>query len=104
MQPRRIVVSGYSKPLNVTFGPTQWYSLWVDCWCLGGSFEWGLNVPFRATPPIAYASKNNDEWQYRELVIALDKPVLTVTVIGMLKQHDGAALFTRISVQEELTK
>jgi len=86
-----LVVSGWSKAADVGGSADADYSLYVDLLYTDGTPLWGQTANFRT---------GTHDWERRELTIIPEKPVKTLTVHCLFRNHSGKAWFNDISVRE----
>ncbi len=86
-----IVVQGWSKSAGVSGGSDSDYSLYADLVCTDGTPVWGQVAAFRA---------GTHDWQFRRLVILPQKPIRTLTLNCLFRNHGGTVWFDDVSVQE----
>ncbi|MGA2657103.1 MAG: hypothetical protein ABSH34_06245 [Verrucomicrobiota bacterium] len=86
-----LVVRGWSKAENVSGGPDNDYSLYVDILYADGSTLWGQTANFHA---------GTHDWEEREMVILPEKPVKALTLHCLLRGHSGRAWFDDVAVEE----
>jgi hypothetical protein len=86
-----LVVRGWSKAENVSGGPDNDYSLYVDILYADGSTLWGQTANFHA---------GTHDWERREVIILPEKPVKVLTLHCLLRGHSGRAWFDDVAVEE----
>ena len=86
-----LVIEGWSKAANVTGGSDNDYSLYADLIYADGTTLWGQAARFRA---------GTHDWQQRRLVIFPQKPVKTLTLHCLFRNHGGTVWFDDVSVRE----
>src|SRR6185369_2887517 len=86
-----LVFRGWSKAEAVNGGRDSDYSIYVDLLYNDGAPLWGQTANFRT---------GTHDWELRELVILPEKPVKSVTVHCLFRNHSGVAWFDEMSVSE----
>ena len=86
-----LVISGWSKAAGVSGSSDSDYSLYVDLIYTDGTPLWGQTAHFRV---------GTHEWERRELMILPEKPVKSLTLHCLFRNHSGAAWFDDVSVTE----
>ncbi|MFO1498942.1 MAG: hypothetical protein U1G07_11220 [Verrucomicrobiota bacterium] len=86
-----LIVSGWSKAVDVTGGADSGYSLYVDLTYADGTTLWGRTAHFRT---------GTHDWERRELVILPEKPVRRLTLNCLLRGHAGKVWFDDLAVTE----
>lgn len=89
--PSTLVVSGWSKAADVGGGADSDYSLYVDLQYADGTPLWGQTANFQT---------GTHDWQRRELVVLPEKPVKSLTLHCLFRNHSGQAWFDEVSVRE----
>lgn len=83
--PTMLIISGWSKAMDVTGAADGHYAIYVDVNYTDGSNLYGPNVPF---------STGTHDWEYRSVRIPLPKPAKRVSVYLLLRgDHAGTAWF-----------
>ena len=86
-----LIVRGWSKADAIDGGPDSNYSLYVDLQYIDGTPLWGQTANFRT---------GTHDWEQKELLIIPEKPVRSVTVHCLLRNHTGTAWFDDIALEE----
>lgn len=86
-----IIIEGWSKAAGVSGGSDNDYSLYTDLTCTDGTPVWGRAVQFRA---------GTHDWQQRRLVILNQKPVRSLTLHCLFRNHGGTVWFDDVRVHE----
>jgi hypothetical protein len=86
-----LVIRGWSKAAGVSGSPDTDYSLYVDLIYTDGKPLWGQTANFRT---------GTHDWERRELLIVPDKPVKSLTLHCLFRNHSGKAWFDDISLTE----
>lgn len=84
-------VSGWSRAQAVDGAPGPDYSLYVDLEFEDGSFLHGQSAPFAC---------GTHEWERREIVLPVARPVRALNVHCLFRRHRGTAWFDDIEVEE----
>lgn len=82
-------ISAWSKAENVSGEADNDYAVYADLTFQDGTNQWGL---FAAVPT------GTHDWQQAELVIQPEKPIKSLTVYGLFRNHTGKAWFSDFSV------
>ena len=90
-----LVVRGWSKAAHVSGSADSDYSLYVDIQYRDGTPLWGQTANFRT---------GTHEWQQREIVLLPEKPVKSLTLHCLFRNHSGDAWFDEVSVTEMRTE
>lgn len=91
-KPKALVLSAWSKAENVSDTPTTSYSLYADVAYADGTNQYGLNTPF---------ATGTHDWQRAELSIVPDKPIKSVTLFLIFRDHTGKVWFSEPSLSEK---
>jgi hypothetical protein len=86
-----LVVRGWSRAENVSGSADSDYSLYVDILYRDGTPLWGQTGNFRT---------GTHDWEQREFVILPEKPVRSLTIHCLFREHSGNAWFDDVSVAE----
>ncbi|HOW64586.1 MAG TPA: hypothetical protein P5186_09665 [Candidatus Paceibacterota bacterium] len=86
-----IVVRGWSRAENVSGSADSGYSIYVDIVYRDGTPLWGQTGNFSA---------GTHDWEERQFVILPDKPVRSISVYCLFRQHSGKVWFDDISLVE----
>jgi hypothetical protein len=89
--PLPIIVSGWSKAENVSGGADANYSLYVDVIYDDGSPLWGQTANFHC---------GTHDWERKEIIITPEKPIKTLTLYCLFRNHSGKVWFDDVSVSE----
>ncbi|MBU6402135.1 MAG: hypothetical protein KGS61_17590, partial [Verrucomicrobia bacterium] len=89
--PAPLMVGGWSRAANVTGGTDRDYSLYVDLVYADGTTLWGQTANFRT---------GTHDWQERRFMIFPEKPVRTLTIHCLFRNHAGRVWFDDVSVEE----
>ncbi len=89
--PRPIVLSGWSRAENVDGTSDNGYSVYVDVNYTDGDHLWGQTGCF---------SVGTHDWEQRRVLLVPDKPVASLTVLGLFRGHNGTVWFDDFSVVE----
>jgi len=90
-QPNHIVVSGWSKAKDVDGQANGDYSVYVDLTYMDGSNLWGQISAFET---------GDHDWQQRHLVIVPSKPVRSINVYAIFRNHTGTVWFDDFDARE----
>ncbi len=82
--PTPIVVTGWSRADQVSGVKDSDYSLYIDADYSDGTPLWGLSASFQT---------GSHDWQRRQVLIVPTKPIKTMTVYALFRQHSGTAWF-----------
>jgi hypothetical protein len=86
--PTAILVTGWSKADAVSGAANTDYSLYIDVEYTDGSTLWGQSTPFHV---------GTHDWERRRVVIFPTKPIKSMTVNGLFRNHSGSAWFDDFS-------
>jgi hypothetical protein len=86
-----LAVRGWSKAADLSGSSDSDYSLYVDLVYLDGTPLWGQTANFHT---------GTHDWERRELVILPEKPVKSLTLHCLFRNHSGKAWFDDVSVTE----
>ncbi len=86
-----LVVTGRSKASTVSGAADAHYSVYVDVIYTDGSALWGQHKPF---------ATGTHDWQTVQFTVTPTKPVATLAVYALFRNHSGIAYFDDISVRE----
>lgn len=86
-----LVVSGWSKARAVGGGSDSGYSLYVDLLYADGTPLWGQTANF---------ATGTHDWQRREFLILPEKPVKSLTLHCLFRNHSGQVWFDDVSITE----
>ncbi len=89
--PRPIVISGWSRAVNVDGAADNGYSVYVDVNYADGGHLWGQTACF---------SVGTHDWEQRRVLLVPDKPVASLTAHGLFRGHNGTVWFDDFSVVE----
>ncbi|MGC8742758.1 MAG: hypothetical protein ACP5T0_02620 [Verrucomicrobiia bacterium] len=89
--PFPIIVSGWSRAENVSGGSDANYSLYVDIIYVDGSPLWGQTANFHC---------GTHDWEQKEIIITPEKPVKTLTIYCLFRNHSGKVWFDDITISE----
>ncbi len=92
---RPLLVTGWSKATGVGGSTNADYSLYADILYYDGTAQWGLNMPF---------DTGTHDWEMKQIYFDPVKPVKSITVYGLFRNHTGTVLFDNISVEELLNE
>lgn len=90
-RPAPVVISGWSKAENVSGSMDNNYSLYVDLTYQDGTPLWGQTARFRT---------GTHDWERREVIIMPEKPIRSLTVHCLFRNHTGTAWFDDVSVTQ----
>lgn len=86
-----ISVTGWSKAQNVDGVADNDYAIYVDVTYMDGSALWGQTAPFET---------GTHDWQRGQVTIFPSKPVRSVNVYALMRNHAGTAWFDDFDVRE----
>ena len=86
-----LVIRGWSKALNVSGSSDNDYSLYADLIYTDGTPLWGQTANFRP---------GTHDWERRELVVLPEKPIKSLTLHCLFRNHSGQVWFDDVSVVE----
>src|SRR5579859_3188764 len=92
---RPLAVRGWSKAANVNGSGDSDYSLYIDLLYTDGTPLWGQTANFRT---------GTHDWERKELLILPEKPVKSLTVHCLFRNHSGKAWFDDIEVTEVMAQ
>ena len=90
-RPLPLLVSGWSKALEVSGGRDSEYSLYVDLIYDDDEEVWGQHAPF---------DTGTHDWQEGRLLIRPTKPIRELSVYGLFRGHTGEAWFDDFALYE----
>lgn len=90
-EPRPLVVSGYSRALDVGGFRNNDYSIYLDLTFVDGTPLWGQTAPF---------STGTHDWERRQVLVWPQKPVREVRVYALFRHHTGSAWFDDFAAAE----
>ena len=89
-QPRKLIVSAWSRAENVTGQKDRDYALYVDCYYTDGTALYGQTVEF---------DTGTHDWQYGERTIEPTKPIRNINVYLLFRgKHTGRVWFDDVRV------
>ena len=89
--PLPLLVSGWSKAIEVSGGRYSEYSLYVDLIYDDGEEVWGQHAPF---------DTGTHDWQEGRLLIRPTRPIRELSVYGLFRGHTGEAWFDDFALYE----
>ena len=89
--PRPILISGWSRAENVDGTSDNGYSVYVDVNYADGDHLWGQTGCF---------SVGTHDWEQRRVLVVPEKPVASLTVLGLFRGHNGTVWFDDFSLIE----
>lgn len=89
--PLPLLVSGWSKAQNVGGSKDNDYSLYVDLEYMDGTPLWGQTANFRT---------GTHDWERSQVLIVPEKPVKSLTLHCLFRNHSGVACFDDLSLSE----
>ena len=89
-----LTVSGWSKATAVSGTADAHYSLYVDIIYTDGTALWGTSQPF---------ATGDHDWQQVQFTVTPTKPVATLAVYTLFRNHSGTAYFDDVSIREGST-
>ena len=89
-----ILVTGWSKAQSVDGVTDNDYSIYVDLTYTDGSSQWGQTAPFET---------GSHDWQRGRLMLFPSKPVQSMNVYALLRNHTGTAWFDNFDVHEVMS-
>lgn len=84
-----IHVTGWSRADNVSGLPNSDYSLYVDLDYVDGTNQWGIVEPF---------DTQTHDWQKRTLLVVPSRPIKTLKVYVLFRNHSGTVWFDDVTV------
>ena len=84
MKPEPIVAAAWSKAEGVTGVPDSDYALYLDLVYTDGTSLWGQTAPF---------ATGTHDWQRRQVIVFPERPVRSLAVHLLLRNHGGKAWF-----------
>ncbi|MCW3060997.1 MAG: hypothetical protein JWQ02_2818, partial [Capsulimonas sp.] len=79
-----ILISGWSKALDVDGVTDNDYSVYVDVNYTDGSSLWGQTAPFET---------GTHDWKRQQLMLFPSKPVKSLNIYALFRNHTGTAWF-----------
>src|SRR5262249_51163714 len=89
-EPRPIVATAWSKAEDVSGSADDDYSIYLDLVFADGTELWGQTSEFRV---------GTHDWQKAEVAVFPEKPVESVTLNLLLREHAGRASFRAASLR-----
>ncbi len=89
--PSPIVAVGKSKSEGVAGSPNAEYSIYLDIIYNDGSAEWGVTTSF---PTVS------DDWTERSVTFIPVKPIKSLAMYGLFRNHEGTAYFKDLRLVE----
>jgi hypothetical protein len=89
--PCPIIISGWSRSENVDGSSDNGYSIYVDVNYVDDDHLWGQTGCF---------SVGTHDWEQRRVLLTPDKPVASLTALGLFRGHNGTVWFDDLSVVE----
>ncbi|OUS75525.1 hypothetical protein B1748_16825 [Paenibacillus sp. MY03] len=86
-----LLISGWSKALDVDGNISSDYSLYADIVYNDGTEGLGYHVQFDV---------GTHGWQYKTLYIEPEKPIKSIKIFGIFRNHTGTVWFDNIVVEE----
>lgn len=86
-----LTIRGWSRAAEVSGSADHDYSLYVDLIYQDGTPLWGRTANFSA---------GTHDWQVREIVVVPEKPVKSLTLYCLFRNHSGRAWFDDVAVLE----
>lgn len=90
-QPAPLVAEAWSRAQGVSGAPDSDYSLYLDLVYMDGTPLWGRITPF---------GTGTHGWERAEVRVMPDKPVKTVTVYALFRNHTGTARFDDVKLSQ----
>ncbi|HCU34126.1 MAG TPA: hypothetical protein DGT21_01400 [Armatimonadetes bacterium] len=90
-QPTPLLVRGWSKSEGVSGSSDRDYSIYCDLVYTDGTPLWGQISPFRA---------GTHDWQQVEVLITPARPVRSISIHCLFRNHDGKAWFDDVELYE----
>lgn len=90
-RPAPLLVTGWSKAENVSGTSNPSYSLYVDLTYADGTPLWGQSY--------AFATGTHD-WERAEILIVPEKPIASLNIHCLFREHSGRVWFDDISIRE----
>ncbi len=90
MRPTPLLITGWSRADQVDGGKNPDYAIYADLTFADNTHEWGLSAPFRT---------GTHDWERRELRVTPRKPIKTLALYALFRQHVGTAWFDDFYVQ-----
>ena len=88
---RPVLVTGWSKARNVDGVTDNDYSVYVDLTYMDGSSLWGQTAPFET---------GAHDWSRQRLMLFPSKPIRSMNVYALFRNHSGTAWFDDFDVRE----
>lgn len=89
--PAPIIVTGWSKSDSVDGSADRDYSIYIDAQYADGTPLWGLATPFPT---------GNHDWSRRQVTVLPQKPLKSLTVYALFRNHRGTVWFDDFSARE----
>jgi len=88
--PTSILVSGLSRAQDVAGLDNSDYAIYIDALYTDGKPLWGLATPF---------SVGSHDWERQEVLVAPDRPLKSITIYALFRNHAGTAWFKDFKAQ-----
>ena len=89
--PLPVAVTGWSKAESVSGVKNNDYAIYIDLEYTDGTPLWGSVAPF---------GTGTHDWERRQVLILPTKPIKTMTIIALFRNHVGTAWFDDFFAQE----
>ncbi|HZO88425.1 MAG TPA: hypothetical protein VFB38_08800 [Chthonomonadaceae bacterium] len=90
-RPIPVLVTGWSKAEGVSGVKDSDYSIYVDLEYTDGTPLWGQIAPFNV---------GTHDWERRQVLVLPAKPIRTMSVYALFRNHSGTAWFDDFAAQE----
>ncbi len=90
-EPKKLVISGWSKADNVSGTKDNNYSLYVDCYYTDDTPLYGQTAQFNV---------GSHNWEYSEKIIEPTKPIKQLNIYCLFRRHTGTVWYDNIVLKE----
>lgn len=90
-EPKKFIISGWSKAENVSGTKNNDYSIYVDCYYNDGTPLYGQTAQFNT---------GTHNWEYSEKIIEPTKPIKQMNIYCLFRRHTGTVWFDNINLRE----
>lgn len=90
-QPLPLIVTGWSRAENVSAPANRDYSIYIDAMYTDDTPLWGVISSFSA---------GTHDWEKRRCVVLPEKPLKSITVYALFRNHTGTAWFDDFALHE----
>jgi len=88
-EPIPLIVTGWSRAENVSGPESRGYAIYIDALYMDGTPLWGITSNF---------STGTHDWEERRCVLVPEKPLRSITVYALFREHTGTVWFDDFTV------